>query len=189
MRTYFLSMAWMWILLNSSFAQVAMEEKVEFTSIAIVDSMAKPLLFHNLHSWLELLHQNEEQVVVEMKDSINGKVTGRSQFFVYSQTGILKKVSGKITYNLSLEVKDNKYRYRFSDFIYHYFKENREYKIVETGKTKPLEEKEAPGWQKLWAKHRATCYAKLKEDIELLKATMKKRPVSAEKIKEKNIEW
>jgi len=60
---------------------------------------------------------------------------------------------------VQIEMKDGKYRHRCGDFVFHYHKEDRNYKIVSTGKTKPLEEKPAPGWQKTWDAHQAAVRA------------------------------
>ncbi len=163
-------------------------DRIEFASVVIADSLSKQFLFKNAKNWVMLLNHHDEKTSITLEDSIGGRVFGKSLFFVYSQTGILKKVSGTINYNLSIEVKDNKYRYRFSDFVFHYFKQDRYYNMVETGKTKPLEDTEASGWQKLWAQHKSTTYLKIHDQINAMKIKMveKQRIAAEEKVE---IEW
>src|SRR5260221_12748552 len=124
-------------------------QRVEFMNVVKADSLSKPLLFQNAMKYVASLKNSEEKFDLKLKDSIDGKVYGQIVFFVYSQSGILKKISGTITYQLAIEVKDNKYRYQFSDYVFHYYKQDRYYNMVATGKTKSLEEPNVSGWQKL----------------------------------------
>lgn len=175
---------------TKSEAQKALPVPVEFSNVVVADSLAKLDLFHNAVHWTNSLKANDEKVILTESDSIAGKVLGESSFFVYAQSGILKKVSGLITYKLSVEVKDNKYRYQLSNFVFHYYKQDRNYNMVETGKTKPLEELKATGWQKLWTQHRATVLAKMKASAQQLELKMIEKPkkITAEK-KVKKVEW
>lgn len=164
--------------------------KVESAHVVVADSLSKSLLFQNAMKYVVSLKNNEERFELKLKDSIDGKLYGQSTFFVYTQqAGILKKISGTITYQLSIEVKDSKYRYQFNDFVFHYYKQDRYYNMVATGKTKPLEDISASGWQKLWNSHRTTCQTKLMANGDLLQKTMKEKPESAKKPKEVKIEW
>lgn len=177
-------------ILTKSEAQKASPVPVEFSNVVVADSLAKLDLFHNAVHWTNSLKANDEKVILTESDSLAGKVSGESSFFVYAQSGILKKVSGLITYKLSVEVKDNKYRYQLSNFVFHYYKQDRNYNMVETGKTKPLEELKATGWQKLWTQHRATVLAKMKASAQQLELKMIEKPkkITAEK-KVKKVEW
>jgi len=162
---------------------------VEFAAVIIADSLGRSILFKNAQNWVRHLYQRDESVVITLEDSIGGKVLAGSSFFVYAQTGILKKISGKITYDISLEVKDNKYRYHFDDFLFHYYRQDRYYNMVETGKVKRLEDTTASGWQKLWATHKAFVRVKLRENIKSLKLKMAEREHKEEHEDSKKIEW
>ncbi|MBS1681857.1 MAG: DUF4468 domain-containing protein [Bacteroidetes bacterium] len=164
-------------------------ETMEFENIVAVDSLSKYQLFKNAMSWIAGLRQNDEKFELKLKDSIDGKVYGLCSFFVYAQAGILKKISGAISYNLSIEVKDNKYRYHFNNFLFHYYRQDRYYNMIESGKTKPATELNATGWQKLWTQHQATIVQKMKNNCKLLHAKMKESPKSSAKIVAKKIEW
>lgn len=175
---------------NYGQAPVAENKPFEFVDVAVADSIDKEGLFQNAKKWVQLLEQNNEKIFQLQLDSISGKITGMSTFYVFSQTGILKKISGKVGYNFSLEVKDKKYRYTFNDFVFHYFKQDRYYNMVETGKTKLLEELEAKGWQKLWTAHRKSVTVKMNDNIKMLEIQMKENPKKVEKlVASKKIEW
>jgi hypothetical protein len=105
-------------------------------------------------------------------DSLNGRLLASHNFPVYDKGYVTKKIHGKISYHLLLEVKDHKYRYQFNDFVFAYYKEDRYSHSVPTGKTKALEETMASGWQKLWEKHRSDTQAKVISLVDELKIEM-----------------
>lgn len=163
-------------------------KRLEFSDVVVADSLSKQLLFQNAETYVQLLKSNDEIFELKLKDSIDGKLFWQSKFLVYSQTGILRKMSGVITYLLSIEVKENKYRYRFSDFIFHYYKQDRYFKMIDTGKTKNLEDSQAPGWQKLWIQHKSLVLLKTQNQIKNLKMVMMEKQKRVGK-KMANIEW
>ncbi len=164
--------------------------KITFYEVVKADSLKKDFLYHNAVKWLNSL-KGFDEIITESLDSIHGKITAQNEVTVYSQTGVLKKISGKMTYQTTIEVKDNLYRYSFSGFIFHYYKQDRNYKMVAAGKTKNLEDAKASGWQKLWDKHRAKMYEKIEQDIAQLKIKIVEVPVDAAKeiAKKKEVKW
>ena len=165
--------------------------KVTYYEIVEAPTFTKGALYQNALTWVEALKGIENKVVIETADVLAGKIIANNEFPLYSQTGVLKKLSGKITYQMTIEVKDNLYRYRFTNFLFHYYKQDRTYKIVATGKTKKLEDPKASGWQKLWNKHRAQTATKIQTDLTELKIQMVYIPVSPTKEaeKKKEIKW
>jgi hypothetical protein len=192
-KTTFISMALTATIHLSSYGQPpaleAETEKVEFSDVVVADSSAKQLLYQNAMRWIGSLKNYDEKFELKLKDSIDGKMYGQSTYFVYSQSGILRKISGTITYQLSLEVKDKKYRYQFSDYVFHYYKQDRYYNMVPTGKTKSLEELNAAGWQKLWNSHRIYTKNKMQANIKELEKKMAEDPKKTEKVVAKKVEW
>jgi len=164
--------------------------KIYFYEVAKADSLTKDFLYHNALKWFYALRNPDLQMIIK-GDSLKGKIDAQNELSVYSQTGVLKKLSGKVTYTSSVEVRDNLYRYTFSNFIFHYYKQDRTYKIVETGKTKDLEDSKASGWQKLWDQHRNTVFKKITGDIAQLKIMIVEVPVDPKKeqAKKKEIKW
>ncbi len=124
--------------------------KCEIAEVVLAEGLPKTILYFNEVQWFKMLAGSDVKLSSIQNDSIEGKTEGNIEFLVYSQSGILRKVAGAIRYHVSVEVKDGKYRYTFTDFIFDYYKQDRNYHMVKTGKTKPLEETEAAGWQKLW---------------------------------------
>jgi hypothetical protein len=73
--------------------------------------------------------------------AVADKITGEGQFATYSSGGlVVKHESGKITYRIAIEFKDNKYRYWLTDFVFTPNKRDRygNY-VLEQGMDTPLE--------------------------------------------------
>ena len=164
---------------------------MDFSNVVVADSLSKQSLFNNASHWLSGLKNSDEKTTLSQKDSILGKIEGESSYLVYTQqAGMLKKLSGRVSYKIFIEVKDSKYRYHFNDFVFHYYKQDRFYNMVETGKTKSLNDPSASGWQKLWDSHRSTTKNKMKEYCKQLEIKMAEKPETpSEKINAKKVEW
>ncbi len=162
--------------------------KVTFYEVLPADSLSKVALYHNAINWFK---KSAHQVKLTREDSVNGKLMGHNEFLLYSaQPGVLKKLTGKFTYETVIEVRDNRYRYTFTDFIYHEFKPDRYHNIAATGKTKNLEELKATGWQKLWDKHRQLLFTKIQQDIDRLKTQIIHVPTATPASTKKNeLKW
>ena len=180
------------IQMNSNAQPSALEseiQKVVFADVVVADSLSRELLFQNALKYVAFLKQADEKFELKLKDSVDGKLYGQSTYFVYAQSGILKKISGTITYQLAIEVKDKKYRYQFNDYVFHYYKQDRYYNMVATGKTKSLEELNASGWQKLWSTHRSYTVEKMQGNIKQLELKMAEDPKKIEKVAAKKVAW
>lgn len=147
--------------------------RVTFTEVVKTDSLKKALLYTNAKKWLSA---NGFQLTATPEDSAAGKLVGSQEFYLYARGYISKKIHGKIAYTATIEVKDNRYRYAFTDFMFAYYKEDRTYNMVPTGKEKPLEETKASGWQSLWEQHKKTTQTKINSSINSLKAAMPEVP-------------
>ena len=189
MKTFFLIVVLGLSLQANCDGQSATMAVMDFSNVVVADSLSKESLFHNAIRWVNDL--KDEKTALTQNDSILGKVEGESSYLVYTQqAGILKKLSGRISYKISIEAKDNKYRYHFSDFVFHYYKQDRYYNMVETGKVKSLNERSASGWQKLWDSHRSTTQNKMKEYSKQLEIKMVEKPETpSEKVIAKKVEW
>ncbi len=163
--------------------------KIFFSDVVKVDSLSKEKLFTNSLKWLKSLSNSEEKFTFSSTDSILQKAEGAFEFQVFQQNGMLRKMTGTISCRVVVEAKDNKYRYSFSDFVYHYYIQNRNYKMEKTGKTKPLEEPEAAGWQKLWEKHKETTFTKVTSMTAVLNTELKKKDNPPKEKKVKKLDW
>ncbi len=163
--------------------------KCEIAEVVLAEGFSKTMLYSSDLQWFKTLAGGEDKLSAFQYDSIEGKTTANYEFLVYAQSGILRKIAGAIRYHLSVEVKDGKYRYTFSDFIFDYYKQDRNYHMVKTGKTKPLEEPEAAGWQKLWTQHRKTVFSLVNQQIAALKIKIIETPDTHNKPAEKKVDW
>jgi Domain of unknown function (DUF4468) with TBP-like fold len=174
---------------KAQFLPLNEEGKCELAEVVQIDSLSRITLFSNELTWLKGFAKEEGRLCV-IRDSLRGKVSGNFEFPVYAQSGILRKLSGTVRYQFVVEAKDGKYRYAFTDFVFYYFKQDRTYKMVKTGNTKHLEEKEAKGWQKLWTNHRMATYTEATGQVNQLKSIMKEVPHNiVAKSEVKKVDW
>jgi hypothetical protein len=146
--------------------------KIEISDV-VVDSLKKEDLYALASNWFNSLSKTPELTLRAIsKDSIQCDITAELEFPAYYQTGVFQKVLGMVTYKLTLSVKDNKYRYVYTDFVLHHYKQDRYYKSVPTGKVKPLEETEAKGWEKNWERCKSATNSKVMNQVADLKAKM-----------------
>jgi hypothetical protein len=143
--------------------------KVAYIEVVKTDSVGKEVLYENARRWLQA---NNFQMQFSPEDSIAGKWVARQSFPVYARGYISKKIHGKINYTLTVAVKDNRYRYEFSNFVFDYYKESRNYQMVPTGKQKALEEPQASGWQSLWEQHKKITQSTVNNMVNSLKGAM-----------------
>jgi hypothetical protein len=174
---------------RAQFLPVNGSGKCEMADVVLADGFSKAVLYSNGLQWVKTLAAGEGKLSAVQYDSMGGKASGNYEFLVYSQSGILKKIAGAIRYHVSIETKDGKYRYSFSDFIFSYYHQDRNYQMVKTGKTKPLEETKAAGWQKLWTQHRKTVFSLVSHQIAGLKTKMIETPDTNNKPAEKKVDW
>jgi hypothetical protein len=166
--------------------------KAEAADIAVVDSTRKSELFERAIDTLPALAGFVDKMVITEKDSAAGRIVCDLKYIVYTQQiGILKKKAGEVTYKLTIEVKNSKYRYSISNFLFHYFKQDRNYKLVETGQTKGLEERKAAGWQKTWDACRDAAASKVNQQTTLIQSKMKekKKVLSPITTETKKVDW
>jgi hypothetical protein len=161
-------------------------EKFIFYNVVKVDSASAGFLYHNALLWAK-----ENSVKIITADSVRGIIQAENEFFVYKENGMLKKVSGKVSHSLMIEVRDNRYRYHFNEFVFHYYAPDRYHTIIPTGKKKRLEDPEASGWQKLWNSHRAKTLERAQRDIAVLKIKIIEKPIvqSATPEPKKEVKW
>jgi hypothetical protein len=123
--------------------------KVSFYRVVKADSLPAGTLYGHARGWLR-----RRGYALATADSAAGRLVATSALPVYDRGYLTKKLHGKVRYQLTVEVKNGRYRVQFTDFVFDYYQEDRAYHFVPTGKTKPLEEPLAAGWQRLWQSHR-----------------------------------
>ena len=162
--------------------------KIEISDV-VIDSVKKEDLYALASTWFETLKKNTTVTMKTIRrDSINGNISGDMEFSVFYQSGVIQKVLGSVTCKLEIDVKDYKYRYRYTDFVFHEYKQDRYYRSLPTGKTKMLEEPEALGWQKNWEHCKSATNTKITNQIIELKQKMIPVKVAAVALKKK-VDW
>ena len=146
--------------------------KITYTDIIIDSGASAQQLYVQAKNWINKHHKSTSKSIEF--DSVAGKLTAKGYYLVYSKGVVSKQVHGAIRYNVLIEVKDNKYRYSFSDFVFEYYQQNRNYQYVPTGKEKPLEEEKFAGFQKSWDNHKLDNDKLIKSQISSLKSAMKR---------------
>lgn len=159
--------------------------KVSFLEIVKADTTEMSTLYQLADNWIRKNFKSNQ--MTSHKTDTAGFINSEGSFLVYNKGIISKEPHGRIRFNISIDVKNNKYRYCFTDFVFEYYKQNREYKFVATGKEKPLEETKSPGWQSLWDKHRLETNKVINNYIVNLKTSMipKKEPLKEVRQQEK----
>lgn len=123
--------------------------RVSFAEVVRADSLRAGLLYGHARAWLR-----RRGYVLAEADSVAGRLVASHAFGVYDYGYVTKRLHGKVRYRLVVEVKNGRYRAQFTDFSFAYYQDDRSAHPQPSGKTKPLEDTTAPGWQKLWETHR-----------------------------------
>ena len=123
--------------------------RVDFAEVVPADSLRAGLLYRHARAWLR-----RRGYELAEADSAAGRLVARHAFGVYDHGYVTKRLHGNVRYRLVVEVKNGRYRTQFTDFTFAYYQDDRSARPQPTGKTKPLEDATAPGWQKLWETHR-----------------------------------
>jgi len=179
---------------GNSFAQDAkapkdsaiVAKKVSYSEIVKVDSTNRFELYKKASKWV-----SQQKFEILEEDALGGKIAAKNSFIVYSDKGVLAKPNGDFTYDIIIDIKEGKYRYTFSNFIYRRYKQDRQdlLKYIPERSKKPIEDTKAPGWKKQWAKDKLQVNDKINEHIVSLREAMKyvaPKPILPEKPKE---EW
>jgi hypothetical protein len=160
---------------TSVFAQVDLPKdsngKIAYEEIVKVDSASPSLLLKIAKEWINKNFAQTEKSIRYDSNSVSAK----GVFLVYTKGAISKEIHGAIRYNVRIEVKNNKYKYRFSDFVFEYYKINRNYQYLPTGQEKPLEEEKFIGWEKPWENHKRETNSRISNLIQSLKVDMVKK--------------
>jgi hypothetical protein len=152
------------------------QQKVSFYEVVPADSLRASTLYAHAKHWL-----HQYGYTLSSTDSVAGRLVATQALAMYDRGYLTKKLHGKMRYQLTLEVKDGRYRLQFNNFVFDYYQEDRSYHLVPTGKVKPLEDKLAAGWQKLWQSHRQDTLlgiTSLQSELKTAMLAVPKRPTS-----------
>lgn len=154
--------------------------KVVFYEVVNAEGLPKEALYANAIGWFN--EHTTDWKEESGRDSASYRFTASRQFPVYAKGYVSKQLHGTISYRLTLEIKDNRYRYYCNDFVFHYHQVDRTYKVAPTGRTKPLEDPKAPGWGQTWKSHREATVKTMHDLATALKEKLQKKAPAEEKI-------
>lgn len=141
--------------------------KIMFAEKIKIDSVSKDELFNRASTWF-VKRFNSSKDVIQKTDKAEGVIIGKALFMHY-MTGLLGEnidAGSEIRYVLTINVKDGKYKYELTDFIY-----NGKFKTIELGQANT---KTANATNKYWNRARQSCLDEANAIITSLKEAMKK---------------
>ena len=146
--------------------------KIDFEEIVKMNGYDRQQLLANARAWVNQTYDYNKKSI--RFDSNVVVATGR--FLVYVKGAFSPQTHGAIRYKVIINVKDDKYLYQFTEFVFEYYSMTamNRYKYVPapTGKEKPLEDATFPGWEKPWEKDKQITYDRITKEIEDLKGAM-----------------
>ena len=160
--------------------------KICFEEIIKLDSISLKVIHVNAEAWIRQNFKSDKLTIKLIEKE--GFLNSESRFKVYTKGIISKEIHGTIRFSIEITTKENKYRYRFTNFVFEYYKQNRELKYVPTGKQKPLEDNKFTGWEVPWMRYKKETNEKIIKYIASLKEAMVPKIVVDKKVIKKE-EW
>lgn len=164
--------------------------KYEFNEVVELNGMDKDKLFLNGQKFIKTIKvlNSKKKFYTENKESY--VINNRGSFYVYRLGSVKKGIGGAVEYDLTLEIKDGKYRYTLTNFIFNEYQKNRygKYEPMK-GKYTPLEAQVSSLNKKEWDKQRQVVYDKSQELIQNLYGEMIYAKEKKKKKEKKDNNW
>ena len=164
--------------------------KYEFNEVVELNGMDKDKLFLNGQKFIKTIKvlNSKKKFYTENKESY--VINNRGSFYVYRLGSVKKGIGGAVEYDLTLEIKDGKYRYTLTNFIFNEYQKNRygKYEPMK-GKYTPLEAQVSSLNKKEWDKQRQVVYDKSQELIQNLYGEMIYAKEKEKKKEKKDNNW
>ena len=147
--------------------------KYTFQEVTEIHGMDQKALFENGKSFMKKLKLLNSKTNYLSVDNDNFTITNKGSFYVYQHGSVNRAIDGAVEYDLTLEIKDGRYRYTITNFIFNEYKRNRYGKFEPiNGKYVPLETEVSNLNKKGWENHRQVVYDKSQELIQNLYSNM-----------------
>jgi len=147
--------------------------KIIFYEEVKADTVSRDTLWKNARIWIKSI-LNEKGDKITDEQYLYGTIEASTSFMVHTSSMISKIPHGKIYYDVSIDVKDQKYRYTFSNFRFQYYKQDRKdlkYYPVHN-QFKALEVEKFGGYQNAWNDHKYELKRRIESQIANLKRTI-----------------
>ena len=147
--------------------------KYEFSEVVQLGGIDKDKLFQNGQKFMKKVKVLKSKKNYYSEDMENYSITNKGSFYVYRLGSVKKGIAGATEYDLTLEIKDGKYRYSLTNFVFNEYKKNRyaKYEPI-NGKYIPLEAQVGSLSKKEWEYQRQVVYDKSQELIQNLYGEM-----------------
>lgn len=92
-------------------------KRITYSDVISIDTTEKKVLFNRALSWANNYYVNPKDVI-RSKDLNEGSLVLKARYRIYTtpdEDGT-KVLSGDVMYTMTIDVKDNKYRYSITDF-------------------------------------------------------------------------
>lgn len=159
-------------------------KRVTYYEVVKLDStQTQTQIFLRAEKWID---QNLK--LTEIKpDSF--KILATGSITLTQQKGILEKNAGTVTYDALIESRNGRYRYIFTNFVYHKITQDR-YGKKQSETKKPLEDVKAAGWGKQWNRYKAIVNMRINSLINDMKIHLKQDELPViKKIEKKSSDW
>ena len=147
--------------------------KYTITEVVELHGIDKDKLFSNGETFMKkvkVLNSKKKYFKIEKE---NYTIRNKGSFYVYRIGSVKKGIGGAVEYDIDLEIKDGKYRYTITNFIFNEYQRNRYGKFEPVkGKYTPLEMAVSSINKKEWEKHKQVVYDKSQELIQNLYSGM-----------------
>lgn len=147
--------------------------KYIFQEVVELPGMKEDLLFENAEKFLKKVKVMKSRKKYLLLDKDNHSLTSKGSFYVYQRGSIKNSIAGAVEYDIKLEIKEGRYRYTITNYLFNEFKRNRYGKFEPIkGKYMPLELPVSNLNEKEWENHREVVYNKTQELIQNLYGEM-----------------
>lgn len=164
--------------------------KYSFTDIVDLNGMSKDQLFENGEKFMKNIKVLHSKTKNFKADKVNYQIFDRGSFYVYRIGSVKKGIAGAVEYDITLDLKDDKYRYTITGFQFNEYQKNRygKYEPIK-GKYTPLEMEASSLNAKEWEMQKEVVFDKTQELIMNLNGEMIYAEEKKSKKEKKEKEW
>lgn len=147
--------------------------KYTLQEVVELPGMSKEKLFENGLSFMKQINVLNSRKKHLSADHENLIITNKGSFYAYQYGSFGKAIDGAVEYDITLEIKDGRYRYTITNYTFNQYIRNRYGKFEPVnGKYTPLESGMSDLNKKAWEHNRQTAYDKSMDLIQNLNENM-----------------
>jgi hypothetical protein len=156
---------------ETSSAEIPVDEVtklISFAQVVPVDNVAMDEMFKRAGNWFREFYTNPTDVI-RSSDAAVGKITGKHRFKIFNEEDKkgFKTEAGLVNYTINVSIRDGRYKCEVTELN---LKQSSFYAAEK------WLEKEAPGYQKVYAYYLSQCDENVKQIMASLEKAMKTVP-------------